>query len=83
MASPRGVSVLDRAKSPLRTPFLTGFRHFACHFSLIYGSVTWSSSSLANKTRNAGLSPAFFILCLPRKRMQLASTGHELKNFPK
>nr|WP_319385028.1 hypothetical protein [uncultured Roseibium sp.] len=40
MASPRGVSVLDRAGSPLRTPFLTGYRHFACHFSLIYGSIT-------------------------------------------
>ncbi|WP_306141228.1 hypothetical protein [Roseibium sp. MMSF_3412] len=40
MATPRGVRVLDRAESPLRTPFLTGFRHFACHFSLIYESIT-------------------------------------------
>ncbi|WP_306145862.1 hypothetical protein [Roseibium sp. MMSF_3412] len=40
MASPRGASVLDRAGSPFRAPFLTGFRHFACHFSLIDESIT-------------------------------------------
>jgi len=40
MASPLGVSVLDRAGSPLRAPFLKGFRHFACHCSLIYGPST-------------------------------------------
>ncbi len=40
MASPRGVSVLDRAESPLRTPFLTGIRHVACHFSLIFEPIT-------------------------------------------
>ncbi|WP_306141542.1 hypothetical protein [Roseibium sp. MMSF_3412] len=39
MASPRGVSVLDRAKSPLRTPFLTGFRHFYRQIGFIYGSI--------------------------------------------
>ncbi|WP_306144662.1 hypothetical protein [Roseibium sp. MMSF_3412] len=40
MASSRRVSVLDRAGSPLRTPFLKGFRHFACHFSLVYEAIT-------------------------------------------
>jgi len=39
MASPRGVSVLDLAIRPLRTPFLAEFHHFACPFSLIYRSV--------------------------------------------
>nr|WP_319385816.1 hypothetical protein [uncultured Roseibium sp.] len=51
MASPRVVSVLDRAGSPLRTPFLTGFRHFACHFSLIYGSIAQGSPEGGAGTR--------------------------------
>lgn len=38
MASPGGVSALGRAKSPLCTPFLAGFRHFRCHFIFIYGA---------------------------------------------
>ncbi len=36
MALARGVSVLDRAGSPLYASFLRGFRHFSCLFSLIY-----------------------------------------------
>jgi len=38
MASPRVVSVFDREGSPLRTRFLTGLRHFSCHFVFIYES---------------------------------------------
>ncbi len=38
MASARGVSVLDRAGNRLDAPFLTGFRHLSCLFSLIYES---------------------------------------------
>jgi hypothetical protein len=45
MASPRVVSALDRAGSPLRTHFLTGFRHFRCHFAFIYGSVPYGPLS--------------------------------------
>jgi hypothetical protein len=36
MASQRVVSVLVRAESLLRAPFLTQFRHFSCHFVFIY-----------------------------------------------
>jgi len=40
LASPRSVSALDRAESPLYAPFLAMFRQFPCHFVIIYGSVT-------------------------------------------
>ena len=39
MASPRSVSVFDRATSPLFTPFLARFRHFRRQIGFIYESV--------------------------------------------
>ena len=47
MASPRVVSELDRAESPLRTRLLTVFPHFSCHFAFIYESTPWSASLIS------------------------------------
>jgi hypothetical protein len=57
MASPRDVSLLDRAQSPLRAPFLTRFRHFVFIYGvtpqktttlLIYGYALQQKSKLRN-----------------------------------
>ena len=59
--SPRGVSVLDRAGSPLRAPFLTGFRHFCRQIGFNYAaSACLSFTTKPREIQKIQISVALF-----------------------